>query len=101
MILRPFSFGDEETVNATFNEVFGQTRSLEEWYWKFGAKAEPRVLWLLSPSPLGVPAAGLFAGSKPPWEGLADVLNAYQDTQFYLAALEPTRRRWLGMWSLA
>lgn len=46
MILRPFSAGDEKIVNETFNEVFGQTRSLEEWYWKFGAPHEPKYIML-------------------------------------------------------
>lgn len=46
MILRPFRPGDEQTVNATFNEVFRQTRSLDEWYWKFGAPEEPKYIML-------------------------------------------------------
>lgn len=46
MIVRPFSAGDEEILNATFNEVFAQRRSLEEWHWKFGDKGEPKYIML-------------------------------------------------------
>lgn len=46
MILRPFRPGDEVRLNRTFNEVFGQHRSLDEWYWKFGKTAEPKYIML-------------------------------------------------------
>ena len=34
--IRPYKNGDEHSINRGFNEVFGQNRSMDEWYWKFG-----------------------------------------------------------------
>lgn len=34
-IIADFRPGDEEEINALYNEVFGGRRSLEEWRWKF------------------------------------------------------------------
>lgn len=33
--IRPYREGDEEGINNLFNRIFGQTRSLDEWRWKF------------------------------------------------------------------
>lgn len=61
----------------------------------------PQVLWLLSPSPLGAPAAALLAGSEPPTGALAGVVQARRDTRLYLAAVEPRRLAFLGMWNVS
>lgn len=34
-VLRAFEPGHEQKINQAFNRVFGQSRSLEEWQWKF------------------------------------------------------------------
>lgn len=34
-IIREYREGDEVEINRLFNEVFGASRSLEEWHWKF------------------------------------------------------------------
>jgi hypothetical protein len=34
-IIREYREGDEVQINQLFNEVFGSTRSLDEWRWKF------------------------------------------------------------------
>lgn len=58
------------------------------------------VLWLLSPTPLGVPAAGLFGDSRPPWDATREMIGAHPETRFYLAAMDPVRNRFLGMWTV-
>lgn len=58
------------------------------------------VLWLLSPSPLGAPAAGLWSGGQPPWEAIAELLQSHDDIHFYLGAMDPSSKRFLGMWSV-
>ena len=40
--VRPFEPGDEQEVNNLFNRVFGKSRSIEEWKWKF--ERNPRRL---------------------------------------------------------
>ncbi len=42
---RPYRPGDEGAINGGFNEVFGASRSLEEWTWKF--PAEPEGRWIM------------------------------------------------------
>lgn len=34
-IIREYREGDEIEINRLFNEIFAETRSLEEWHWKF------------------------------------------------------------------
>ena len=41
---RAYRPGDERAINDGFNEVFGQTRSLEEWQWKFPASRDGRAI---------------------------------------------------------
>lgn len=43
--IRPFRPGDEESINEGFNRVFHQSRSLEEWAWKFSEEPEGR--WIV------------------------------------------------------
>lgn len=45
-VVRPYRPGDEEAINAAFNQVFGLSRPLAEWHWKFPEKPEGR--WILS-----------------------------------------------------
>lgn len=33
--IKPYSVGDENKILSTFNEVFGVTRNIEHWQWKF------------------------------------------------------------------
>jgi hypothetical protein len=42
--IRTFCAGDASAINASFNEVFGRQRSLDEWSWKFPAVAEGRFI---------------------------------------------------------
>jgi hypothetical protein len=34
-VIRPYRDGDEIMINEMFNEVFGQKRELNHWYWKY------------------------------------------------------------------
>ena len=34
-IIRKYQDGDEKEINDLFNEIFHETRSLKEWFWKF------------------------------------------------------------------
>lgn len=43
---RPYRPGDEVAINGGFNRVFGLSRSLEEWRWKFAAGPEGRWIML-------------------------------------------------------
>jgi hypothetical protein len=43
--IRPFRPGDEAAINDGFNAVFGLSRPLEEWAWKFPAGADRR--WIM------------------------------------------------------
>jgi hypothetical protein len=43
---RPYRTGDEVQINGGFNEVFGLSRSLEEWHWKFPEHPEGRWVML-------------------------------------------------------
>jgi len=38
--IRPYNKGDEFSINRGFNEIFGQNRSIDEWYWKFGLNSD-------------------------------------------------------------
>ncbi|MGH7966209.1 MAG: GNAT family N-acetyltransferase [Candidatus Binatia bacterium] len=38
--IRPYRAGDETSINAGFNEVFGCERSLAEWRWKFAPEED-------------------------------------------------------------
>ncbi len=42
---RPYREGDEAQINEGFNEVFGLSRSLEEWRWKY--QNEPEGRWIM------------------------------------------------------
>ncbi len=42
--VRPYRPGDEETINAGFNQAFGLDRTLEEWRWKFPERPDGRFL---------------------------------------------------------
>jgi len=42
--IRPYRAGDEEAVNLAFNEIFGASRSLEEWSWKFPVSHHGRLI---------------------------------------------------------
>lgn len=44
--LRQYVPGDERAINDGFNEVFGVSRSLDEWNWKFPAQPEGRWIML-------------------------------------------------------
>jgi hypothetical protein len=46
VIYRPYRSGDEVEINAGFNEVFGLSRSLDEWRWKFPESPEGRWIML-------------------------------------------------------
>ena len=46
VVYRPYRTGDEIAVNAGFNEVFGLSRSLDEWRWKFPERPEGRWIML-------------------------------------------------------
>ncbi len=35
VVIRSYREGDEIEINRLFNQIFGKTRSLEEWHWKF------------------------------------------------------------------
>ena len=35
VVIRYYREGDEIEINRLFNEIFAETRSLEEWHWKF------------------------------------------------------------------
>ena len=35
VVFRPYRPGDEDAINHGFNEVFGTSRTLDEWRWKF------------------------------------------------------------------
>ncbi|MCS7183691.1 MAG: hypothetical protein NZ869_11365, partial [Thermoanaerobaculum sp.] len=59
-----------------------------------------RVLWLLSPSPLGFPAAGYYGGGVPPWTSLAEARAAHPGQPFWLGATRPGGVTFLGMWRL-
>ncbi|GEM_PF-1570721 len=44
-IVRFYQSGDEQGINQLFNLVFNQSRSLENWFWKFGrADGEGRLI---------------------------------------------------------
>ena len=43
---RPYRPGDEVAINEGFNEVFGLSRSLDEWRWKFPDQPEGRFIML-------------------------------------------------------
>jgi hypothetical protein len=36
IIIRPYEHWDEQEINRSFNQIFNQNRSMEEWRWKFG-----------------------------------------------------------------
>ncbi|MEP7292051.1 MAG: hypothetical protein ABI835_09715, partial [Chloroflexota bacterium] len=42
--IRNFQPGDGEAINNGFNEIFGLTRTLDEWNWKFDGGDESTVL---------------------------------------------------------
>ncbi|MGE0231463.1 MAG: hypothetical protein AB7O39_10540 [Flavobacteriaceae bacterium] len=43
--IRPFKAGDEDAINAGFNAVFGQSRSIDEWRRKFlDESSSPRIM---------------------------------------------------------
>lgn len=44
--IRLFQPGDEATVNETFNKVFGTSRPLAEWLWKFPPDTDGRAIML-------------------------------------------------------
>jgi len=46
VLYRTYRTGDEVQINAGFNEVFGLSRSLEEWHWKFPEHPEGRWIML-------------------------------------------------------
>jgi GT2 family glycosyltransferase len=57
------------------------------------------VLWLLSPSLLGFPAAGMQGGGSPPVEAMADFLAQHGRAQVLsLRAVDPGTGRLLGAW---
>ncbi len=44
--LRPWRPGDEAAINDGFNQVFGQSRALDEWSWKFCRAPVPSPIML-------------------------------------------------------
>ncbi|HVN76249.1 MAG TPA: glycosyltransferase [Thermoanaerobaculaceae bacterium] len=57
------------------------------------------VLWLLSPSPLGFPAAGLRCGGPPPADSVSEFLAQHGRPQrLSLRAVDPGTGRILGAW---
>jgi hypothetical protein len=42
--IRAFRPGDEVAINASFNEVFGRHRTMDEWSWKFPPVVEGRFI---------------------------------------------------------
>jgi len=46
LVIRPFSPGDEVSVNDGFNTAFNLERSLDEWAWKFPPQPEGRLIML-------------------------------------------------------
>lgn len=55
----------------------------------------------LSRIPLGIPAAGLFAGGQPPLSAVEEVVCAHEGTRFFLAAMDSAKNLFLGMWNVA
>lgn len=45
LVLRPYQPGDEIAISEGFNRVFGLTRPLSEWHWKY--PVEPEGRWLM------------------------------------------------------
>jgi hypothetical protein len=45
IVFRTYRPGDETAINDGFNRVFGVSRSLDEWRWKYPAK--PEGFWIL------------------------------------------------------
>ncbi|MFH1176685.1 MAG: glycosyltransferase [Acidobacteriota bacterium] len=61
-----------------------------------------RILWLISPSPSGHPAAGLFGGSEAPTRALRQIAQERGATGAYtLAAVTAERATLLGIWRWA
>lgn len=49
---RPYRQGDENAINAGFNEIFNLQRSMDEWHWKY--RVEKNGSWIL----VGVDSSG-------------------------------------------
>lgn len=46
VVYRPYRSGDEVEINTGFNQVFGLSRPLDEWRWKFPESPEGRWIML-------------------------------------------------------
>lgn len=95
LTVRPYSEGDEFAINDAFNRIFGCSRSLEEWVWKFsveGAREATVAAWDgedLAAHNGGLPAAFMVGGRR--------VLSLQGVDTFSLAALDK-RRDWKTAW---
>ncbi len=95
LTVRPYSEGDEFAINDAFNRIFGCSRSIEEWVWKFsveGAREASVAAWDgpdLAAHNGGIPAAFMVGGRR--------VVSLQGVDTFSLAALD-RRRDWKSAW---
>jgi hypothetical protein len=81
MAIRPFTEGDEDSVNDGFNRVFRLERSLEEWAWKFPPDDRGRTIMLaeadgeLLAHYAGVPVELRLDGRDWPTAQIVDVFS--------------------------
>ncbi len=95
LVVRPYSEGDEFAINDAFNRIFGSSRSIEEWVWKFsveGAREATVAAWdgeNLAAHNGGIPSAFMVGDRR--------VLSLQGVDTFSLAALD-RRRDWKEAW---
>jgi hypothetical protein len=96
LVVRSYREGDEYAINEMFNEVFGQTRDLSHWYWRYRDNPWGSHIISISEAADGTPAAH-YAGTPMRVYSSFSGEKAPSEFTVYHIGDKMTRRRFRGI----
>ena len=95
-LVRAYREGDEYAINEMFNEVFGQTRDLSHWYWRYRDNPWGSYVISLAETDEGILAAHYAGTPMRVCSSLSGEKAASEFTVYHIGD-KMTRRRFRGI----